>query len=75
MMMSKIAIGEIANKVAGNLKVSCSKIGVSVELVIPTSIAGEAFYVGGSADAQQITVPLKMVDETFWVELIYGVNS
>lgn len=71
----KDAIGEIANMVAGNLKVSYAKIGVSVELAIPTSIVGESFYVSGIADAQRIIVPLKIVNDTFWVELMYVVNS
>lgn len=71
----KDAIGEIANMVAGNLKVSYAKIGVSVELAIPTSIVGESFYVSGIADANRIIVPLKMVDDTFWVELMYVVNT
>ena len=71
----KDAIGEIANMIAGNLKVSCAKIGVKIELAIPTSIVGESFYVSGIADAKRIIVPLKMVDDTFWVELMYVVNT
>lgn len=71
----KDAIGEIANMVAGNLKVSYAKTDISVELAIPTSIVGDSFYVSGIADANRIIVPFKMTNETFWVELMYVVNS
>ena len=71
----KDAIGEIANMVAGNLKVSYAKININIELAIPTSIIGESFHVSGVADANRIIVPLKMADETFWVELMYVVNK
>ena len=71
----KDAIGEIANMVAGNLKVSYAKIGVNVELAIPTSIIGESFYVSGIADANRIYVPFKIADDRFWIELMYVVNS
>ncbi len=71
----KDAIGEIANMIAGNLKVSCAKEDINVELAIPTSIVGESFYVSGVAGADRIIVPFKMVDDTFWVELMYVVNT
>jgi chemotaxis protein CheX len=71
----KDAIGEIANMVAGNLKVSYAKIAINLDLAIPTSIAGESFSVSGLAGADRIVVPLKMAGETFWVELMYVLNS
>ncbi len=70
----KDAIGEIANMVAGNLKVAYATIAVSIELAIPTSIVGESFSVCGSANAQRIIVPLKMAGERFWIELMYVLN-
>ncbi len=39
----KDAIGEIANMVAGNLKVSYARIDVNIDLAIPTSIVGDSF--------------------------------
>lgn len=71
----KDAIGEIANMVAGNLKVSYAKIDTNIELAIPTSIVGESFHVSGIADANRIIVPFKMSGDTFWVELMYVVNA
>lgn len=70
----KDAIGEIANMVAGNLKVAYATIAVNIELAIPTSIVGESFNVCGAAKAQRITVPLKMAGERFWIELMYVAN-
>ncbi len=71
----KDAIGEIANMVAGNLKVSYAAVDVNIELAIPTSIVGDSFYVSGIADATRVVVPFSMNNETFWVELMYVMNS
>lgn len=71
----KDAIGEIANMVAGNLKISCANADVNIELAIPTSIVGESFYVSGIADATRLVVPFFMEQECFWIELMYVLNS
>lgn len=71
----KDAIGEIANMVAGNLKISYATIDVNIELAIPTSIVGDSFYVSGIADSSRVVVPFVMEDEIFWVELMYVMNS
>ncbi len=70
----KDAIGEIANMVAGNLKISYAAIGEKIELAIPTSIVGDSFNVCGAAGAQRILLPLKMSGDTFWIELMYVAN-
>ncbi len=67
----KDAIGEIANMVAGNLKVSLAKQDIDVELAIPTSIVGDSFIVSGMADASRVIVVFKMNEGPFWVELLY----
>lgn len=71
----KDAIGEIANMVAGNLKVSYARIGTNIELAIPTSIVGESFHISGMAEAKRIIIPFTMTGDTFWVELMYVVNN
>lgn len=71
----KDAIGEIANMVAGNLKISFANVDVNVELAIPTTIVGDSFYVSGIADATRVVVPFKMGANRFWVELMYVMNS
>lgn len=70
----KDAIGEIANMVAGNLKVSFAGEGIDIELAIPTSVVGESFSVCGAARAQRVIVPLRMSGDPFWIELMYVVN-
>ena len=71
----KDALGEIANMVAGNLKVSFARIDTNIELTLPTSVVGESFHLSGIADARRIIVPFQMADDTFWVELLYIVNK
>lgn len=71
----KDAIGEIANMVAGNLKISYSKINVQVELAIPTSVVGNSFKISGFSAANRVTVPLYMEEDPFWIELMYVLNS
>lgn len=70
----KDAIGEIANMIAGNLKVSLAEKEISIELAIPTSIIGESFRLSGIVDASRLIIPFKMGDGTFWVELMYVMN-
>lgn len=67
----KDAIGEIANMVAGNLKVSFAQNGKDIELAIPTSIVGNSFCIGGMSGAQRIAVPFTMNNGTFLIELKY----
>jgi len=71
----KDAIGEIANMVAGNLKISFAGAGVDVELAIPTSVIGESFRICGLSAATRIVVELAMPAGSFWIELLYVLNT
>lgn len=71
----KDAIGEIANMVAGNLKVAFAGYDMKVELAIPTSVVGESFRVGGMHGARRVAVPFGMEGGRFLVELKYIINS
>ncbi len=71
----KDAVGEIANMIAGNLKVSYASVDMKIELAIPTSIIGESFVVSGIADASRVIAPLSMPAGKFWVELLYVNNT
>ena len=71
----KDAIGEVTNMVAGNLKVSYTNVDINIELAIPTTIIGESFSISGIADANRIVVPMKIGEETFWVEHLYLITS
>lgn len=70
----KDAIGEIANMVAGNLKISFAKADVDIQIAIPTTIIGESFRYAGFSRAICIAVPFTMDDEVFWIELKYIKN-
>ncbi len=65
----KDAIGEIANMVAGNLKVSFAEAGKDIELAIPTTIIGESFRTSGMSGAQRVVVQFSMNDDLFMIEL------
>ncbi len=71
----KDAVGEIANMIAGNLKVSYASVDMKIELAIPTSIIGDSFVVTGIADASRIIAPFTMPAGKFWVELMYVNNT
>jgi chemotaxis protein CheX len=71
----KDAIGEIANMVAGNLKIAFAGYDLKIELAIPTSIVGESYRVGGMLGAKRVAVPFDMGNGQFLVELKYIVNS
>lgn len=67
----KDAIGEIANMVAGNLKVSFGEHGKDIELAIPTTVIGESFQTSGMFGANRVAVPFSMNGAVFTVELKY----
>ncbi len=71
----KDAIGEIANMVAGNLKIAFAGYDLKIELAIPTSIIGKSYRVGGMLGARRVAVPFTLEQGTFLVELKYIVNS
>ncbi len=67
----KDAVGEVANMVAGNLKVSYAKNGIDIELAIPTSIVGDSFAVSGMADANRVIAVMKAPEGPLWIELLF----
>jgi len=67
----KDAIGEIANMVAGNLKIAYANSGVNVELAIPSSVIGTSFRLSGIAGAIRHHVSFQLDSGPFWVELMY----
>ena len=68
------ALGEIANMIAGNLKVSFAKINKDVKLAIPTSILGDSFSLCGFGDAHRVMVPMSVDGASFGIELLYVDN-
>ncbi len=71
----KDAIGEIANMVVGNLKISFAGVGVAVDLAIPTSVIGKSFRVCGLSGANRVVAEFAMPTGSFWIELLYVLNT
>jgi chemotaxis protein CheX len=67
------AIGEIANMIAGNLKIAFEKNGINTQLAIPTTVTGKSYKTSRPQQAYCITVPFSLDDSDFWVELKYVV--
>lgn len=67
----KDAIGEIANMVAGNLKIFFQEHDMTIELAIPTTVVGKSFRTAGMSGAIRIAVPFTMNGATFLIELKY----
>ncbi len=71
----KDAIGEIANMVAGSLKISFADDGKDIELAIPTTIIGKSFKTSGISGAHRVVVQFKMNNSLFMIELKYIVSK
>ncbi len=67
----KDAIGEIANMVAGCLKIYFAGEGKDIELAIPTSIIGDSFHTSGMSGAHRIVAQFSLNRKLFMVELKY----
>ncbi|MDR3630935.1 MAG: chemotaxis protein CheX [Desulfocapsaceae bacterium] len=71
----KDAIGELANMIAGNLKIHLAAFDMDVKLAIPTSVIGESYHASGLFGACRIAVPFVSTDGPFWIELKYMLNG
>jgi chemotaxis protein CheX len=71
----KDAIGEIANMIAGNLKVSFAADNKDIELAIPTTVIGESFRTSGMFGAQRVVVHFLMNGEIFMIELKFMLSN
>lgn len=71
----KDAVGELANMIAGSVKLHSSEAGVDIKLAIPTCVVGQGYMLRGSANTTNIVIPLSMSEGSFWVELLYQVES
>ena len=66
---AKDAIGEIANMVAGGLKVALAAEGEKIELAIPTTAIGRSIRTGGLSGASRVMVLFYSPLGRFGVEL------
>jgi len=65
------AIGEIANMVAGGLKVSLATHNLNVNLSTPTTIAGDSFSTNRISKANWIIIPFNITGERVLVDFQY----
>ncbi len=65
------AIGEIANMVAGSLKIAFGENGQDIELAIPTTIVRKSFETSSISGAHRVVVQFTMNGNTFMIELKY----
>ncbi len=67
----KDAVGEVANMVAGYLKIFFQEYDKNIELAIPTTIIGKSFSIAGMSNGTRVVVPFTMDTVSFSVELKY----
>ena len=67
---SQDAVGEVANMLAGHLKIVLAKAGIAVSLASPTTVTGEGYRIGGVIGASRLVVPFHVAAGEFWVELL-----
>ena len=68
---AKDAIGEIANMVAGGLKVSMTEKEKKIEIALPTTVIGRSIRTAGLSGAARVMIPFDSPSGRFGVELRY----
>lgn len=63
------AIGELANMVAGNIKMILDEAGTSVTLSIPSCVHGDEYSMDTVADSHRVVIPFEIESGQFLVEL------
>ena len=71
----KDATGELANMIAGNLKIILAEYGLSAELAIPHTIIGNAYKTSGLGRADKISALFNTDDGHFRVDLHYQLTN
>jgi len=71
---AKDAIGEIANMVAGGLKVALAGNDKKIELAIPTTVIGESLRTSGLSRASRLMLPFSCDKGRFGLELRYVID-
>ncbi|MGM0416399.1 MAG: chemotaxis protein CheX [Thermodesulfobacteriota bacterium] len=63
------AIGELANMVAGNIKMILDEAGNNVTVSIPSCVHGEEYTMDTVSDSQRVVIPFNIESGQFLVEL------
>ena len=67
----KDAIGEIANMIAGGVKVGLAGNNKDIQLAVPTTVCGKSLRIGGPARGSSLVIPFTVDAGTFYVEMRY----
>lgn len=70
----KDAVGEIANMIAGGIKIFLSSHDIQTELAIPSTVIGNSYRTSRAANIESVQVPFSCPAGPFWVELNYIIN-
>ena len=70
----KDAVGEIANMMAGGIKIFLSSHDIQTELAIPSTVIGNSYRTSRAANIERVLVPFSCSAGPFWVELKYVIN-
>lgn len=71
----KDATGELANMVAGNLKIVMAENDISAELAIPSTIIGDSYKTSGLGRADKVSAVFQTGKGKFCVDLRYQLNN
>ena len=71
----KDALGEIANMVAGGLKVSLVEQDCNVELALPSTVIGRSVRMSSGVGTKRVMVPFEIPSGEFGVEMNYVISS
>ena len=63
------AVGELANMLAGSIKAILDQSGNKIQISMPSAIHGHEYAVDCLTNAESVTVPFTLNDQTFLVEL------
>lgn len=63
------AIGELANMVAGNIKMILDEAGNNVTVSIPSCVHGEEYTMDTVSDSERVVIPFNIESGQFLVEL------
>lgn len=71
----KDALGEIANMIAGGLKMRFASEDINLELAIPTTVSGKSYSVSSPTRSNRVIIPFNLVQGQFFVEMKYSLPN
>ncbi len=68
------AVGEITNMIAGGVKVEFSKMGIELNVSLPTVVSGDDFKTRSTANSDTLVIPFSTGNGNFYVEFSFEEN-